>query len=275
MKVFISWSGDLSGKLGNKFHTWLPSALQLVKPYFTPSDIKKGAVWHTEISKELAESKIGILCITPENLNSPWLLFEAGALSNKLDKSHVCPILFGVDKKDLNPPLDQFQLTSFDKTDIFTLFDTINSQLADNALTESVLKEVFDKWWPDLETGIDNILSEHQSSGVKPKRTTPDMLEEILELTRILSQKSLASQNPTVHPKAIPQLLRCFKKTHDAVKLHLPDDKIMENLKEMSGVVIYLSGFFGSDSQHSVLINDVKSLKYVCNDVNIENDIPF
>lgn len=275
MKVFISWSGDLSGKLGNKFHTWLPSALQLVKPYYTPSDIKKGAVWHTEITKELADSKIGVLCLTPENLNSPWLLFEAGALSNKLDKSHVCPILFGVDKKDLNPPLDQFQLTSFDRIDIFMLFGTINSQLADNALSESVLREVFDKWWPDLESGINKILSEHQSSGVKPTRTTPDMLEEILELTRILSQKSLASQTPTIHPKALTHLLQCFRIIHDAVKLHLPDDEIMENLKEMSKVVIYLSEHLSSGSEHPALINDVKSLKYVCNALNTGDDIPF
>lgn len=275
MKVFISWSGDLSGRLGDKFHTWLPSAMQLIKPYYTPSDIQKGAVWHTEIAKELAESKIGILCITPENLCSPWLLFEAGALSNRLDKTHVCPILFGVDKKDLNPPLDQFQLTAFDKTDMFKLCETINSQLMDQALSESVLREVFDKWWPDLKTGIDKILSQHHSSSAKPKRTTADMLEEILELTRILSQKSLSSQAPTVHPQAVVHLLKSFIKIHESVKVHVPDEEIMKNLEEISRSVIYLSVRLSPDMQNSDLIKDVKSLKYACNAYAAGGDIPF
>ena len=86
MKVFISWSGEMSNQIGEIIRSWLPSMLQSVKPYFTPSDIEKGARWNTEIAQELEDSKIGILCITRENLNSAWLLFEAGALSNKLNK---------------------------------------------------------------------------------------------------------------------------------------------------------------------------------------------
>ena len=41
-KVFISWSGSLSQKLGEALRNWLPSALQFVKPYFSPEDIEKG-----------------------------------------------------------------------------------------------------------------------------------------------------------------------------------------------------------------------------------------
>ncbi len=42
-KVFISWSGELSNKLAEAVRQWLPGVLQFVKPYFTPSDIEKGA----------------------------------------------------------------------------------------------------------------------------------------------------------------------------------------------------------------------------------------
>lgn len=34
MKVFISWSGDLSNKIGEKFRTWLPGVIQAVTPYY-------------------------------------------------------------------------------------------------------------------------------------------------------------------------------------------------------------------------------------------------
>ncbi len=42
MKVFISWSGNNSKKLGETLRDWLPAVLQVVKPYFTPSDTEKG-----------------------------------------------------------------------------------------------------------------------------------------------------------------------------------------------------------------------------------------
>src|ERR1051326_1201012 len=81
MKVFISWSGPLSQKLAAMLRVWLPSVIQVVKPYYSPDDINKGTRWAAEISKELEESQVGLLCITPDNLYSPWIMFEAGALS--------------------------------------------------------------------------------------------------------------------------------------------------------------------------------------------------
>ena len=58
MKVFISWSGQHSKKLGEVLRDWLPGVLQLVTPYFTPSDIEKGTRWSTDIAKELSASQI-------------------------------------------------------------------------------------------------------------------------------------------------------------------------------------------------------------------------
>ena len=75
MRVFISWSGAHSEKLGEVLRNWLPSVLQLVKPYFTPSDIEKGARWNTEIAKELETAEVGILCVTRDNLHSDWVMF--------------------------------------------------------------------------------------------------------------------------------------------------------------------------------------------------------
>lgn len=80
---------------------WLPGTIQFVKPYFTPEDIEKGTRWGSDIVKELESSKIGILCLTNNNSDSPWILFEAGALSKSLEKSRVCTVLFGLETTDL------------------------------------------------------------------------------------------------------------------------------------------------------------------------------
>ncbi len=57
MKLFISWSGSLSRKLGEALRLWFPAVIQSIKPYFTPSDIDKGARWNNEIAKELETSE--------------------------------------------------------------------------------------------------------------------------------------------------------------------------------------------------------------------------
>ena len=144
MKVFISWSGPHSKKLGEAIRDWLPGVLQLVIPYFTPSDIEKGTRWSTDIAKELEESKIGILCVTKDNLHSDWILFEAGALSKRLQKSLVCPILFGITNTDLAGPLKQFQTTEFEKNDFHKLMTVINAQLDEHKLPQKTLDIVFE-----------------------------------------------------------------------------------------------------------------------------------
>ncbi|HWY12667.1 MAG TPA: TIR domain-containing protein [Bacteroidia bacterium] len=118
MKVFVSWSGQLSQKIGEVIKDWLPSVLQTVKPYYTPSDIEKGSRWSSEIAKELEQCKIGIFIFTKENIDSSWMMFEAGAISKTLDSSKVCPLLFGIDNSDFKGPLTQFQTSQFNKSDI-------------------------------------------------------------------------------------------------------------------------------------------------------------
>ena len=91
MKIFISWSGDLSKELGEAFRNWIPSVLQVIKPYFTPNDIEKGARWSSDIAGELEESKVGIFCLTRDNIKSQWMMFEAGAISKTVEigRAHV------------------------------------------------------------------------------------------------------------------------------------------------------------------------------------------
>ena len=187
MKVFISWSGERSRALAEVLRRWLPAVIQVVKPYYSPDDTVKGARWSTEIAKELENSRVGLICVTPENLDAPWLLFEAGALS-KLGKSRVCPILFGVDPTDIKGPLVQFQAAKFEKADILRVVRMINKELADSGLADDVLDEVFEMWWPRLEEQVQKLLENFEERPSPMPRSERDLLEEILELTRSLPQ---------------------------------------------------------------------------------------
>lgn len=185
MKIFISWSGELSQQLGNAFKEWIPDVLQTVHPYFTPEDIQKGERWSSEIARELEASTFGIFCVTRENLSSGWMNFEAGAISKNKEKSQVCPILFGLTPTDVVGPLQQFQATVFSKDEIYKLMKSINAKSEDTPLSEERLVRQFNLLWPRLEKDIKNILiSQDVQSSNTPIRNDRDLLEEILSLVR-------------------------------------------------------------------------------------------
>jgi TIR domain len=184
MKVFISWSGNLSNKLAEVFSKWLPSAIQAVQPYFTPDDIEKGARWSTEIARELETTDIGILFVTRDNIGSKWILYEAGALSKQLDKSRVCPIIFGITHNDLPSPLRQYQATEFKEADFKRLLKTINNAAGEKRLSDIVLERVFEMWWSDLARQFDAILKNEHIVEITPLRPDRELLEEILDLCR-------------------------------------------------------------------------------------------
>lgn len=188
-KVFISWSGELSKKLAEEVRLWLPGVLQFVKPYFTPNDIEKGTRWSTEIATELESSNAGIICLTKDNLNKPWILFEAGALSKNFGKANVCTILFNLDSADFTGPLTNFQATKFDKTDFKKLLTTINNTGGESKLESAVLNDVFEMWWPKLETKIRSILDTQVNKKENNLRSEREILEEVLELTRMNAKR--------------------------------------------------------------------------------------
>ncbi|MBS1303126.1 TIR domain-containing protein [Loktanella sp. SALINAS62] len=204
INVFVSWSGDSSKKIAEELRNWIPSVLQFAKPYFTPSDVDKGARWGSDISQKLSECDIGIICLTKENLTKPWILFEAGALSKDMDRSKVCSVLFGVDNADISGPLTTFQTTSFEKADFKKMMSTVNDAGGENSLTSGTFDDVFEMWWPRLEQKISKILAE--GTPVERKlRDDREILEEILMLTR--SQRRIARNQHSIAPSIVKDLL--------------------------------------------------------------------
>jgi hypothetical protein len=149
------------------------------------SEMEKGRKWSPEISDRLGETRFGLLCLTRENLNAPWLLFEAGALS-KTRGAYVWTFLHGLSPADVEQPLAQFQHTVSEKADVRKLVHTINQAVreeGEKSLTETTLDKVFETFWPELESGL-RILNVEQPPRTSEIRSDRDILEEILQLMR-------------------------------------------------------------------------------------------
>lgn len=205
MKVFISWSGETSHKVAISLRDWLPSVIQSIKPYVSSEDIDKGARWSSDIASELDSSSFGILCVTSDNVNAPWLNFEAGALGKTVDKSKVCPFLFKIKRSDVKGPILQYQSTINDKNDIFKLLKSINESCEDSNIDEKRLIEIYDVWWPKLEEKLSNINSNEKNNIDKSAEkevegsNISDVMEEILELSRT-NQKLLRDPETLLPP---------------------------------------------------------------------------
>ncbi len=181
--VFISWSGETSQKIAELLRDWIPSVLQFAKPYYTPNDIEKGTKWSSEINDKLSEANVGIVCLTKENVEKPWILFEAGALSKDLEKSKVCSVLFGLESTDISGPLATFQSTLFNKSDFKKMMAAVNDSAGASKLAQETFSKVFEKWWPELQTAVEKILTDGKAEKSE-LRTDRELLEEILALSR-------------------------------------------------------------------------------------------
>src|SRR5271169_3330669 len=154
MKVFISWSGSTSGQIARFLREWLPNVLQNVEPFLSNEDIDKGARWLSAVTDELQVCNFGLICLTPENLTAPWILFEAGSLSKIIGRSRVVPILFKLEPSDVQGPLTQFQMVNFGQEEMYRLLQSINNAGGERKLDENRLQKIFVKFWPELDANI-------------------------------------------------------------------------------------------------------------------------
>lgn len=192
MRVFISWSGDVSHQAAKALHEWLPMVLNNVEPFVSSEDISKGARGLSSIASELSTARYGIICLTKQNISAPWVNFEAGALSNKFDAAKVSPILINLQRHEIpaGSPLLQFQNTQSEYDDMHKLLTSLNTELTtdDRGLTEVQLTKAFGKWWPELESRLKKARDSERDSTDSPLSGSPDhqmaMIAELLDLAR-------------------------------------------------------------------------------------------
>lgn len=193
MEIFISWSGDRSRKFAELLQDWLQQVIQATNPWISSKDLDRGTVWFSEIHKKLININVGIICLTKENKNNPWILFESGALAKGLDKNRLFTFLIDLKVSDIenSHPLSAFNHTSFTKENIFGLAKSVNNILQeDKKLKENILQKSFDSAWEELEEKFNKILKETEVSKdiKKIARTDEDILDDILSGIRSIEK---------------------------------------------------------------------------------------
>lgn len=167
--VFISWSSISPAKeIAEVIYELLKEIFSTVEDkvsfFYSDKEIAHGDKFYSILTKKLAESNFGILVITKNNFNNPWILYEAGALS-KLEKSSVIPLLLGgltVEKiEDAKSPLRQFQsITDLHKDKFIGVVRDIcvNKIHINSDLTETITKTT-ERKWGNFKKRIDDILN--------------------------------------------------------------------------------------------------------------------
>jgi hypothetical protein len=192
-KVFISWSGDLAKAVAFVWNDLLEDTFDSVQPFMSEDDIGAGERGLTKIAAELAGTSFGIVVVTQENENSPWINFEAGALSKDVndDTVRVAPSLVDFERKsDLTGPLKQFQGGLLDKAGIEYILVEIAKIIGASELT---IKKRFANSWSEYEERF--TAAKAVSGGTAPAkhRSQPDILDEILTTVRSLARDTGAA----------------------------------------------------------------------------------
>lgn len=224
MKVFLSWSGDRSRQVAETLRVWLGDVLPFLRPWMSAEDIEKGARWANDLSEQLKDTHLGVICLTRENLQAPWILYEAGALSKAIETSRVCTYLLDLRPAELTGPWVQFQTTSATKDDTLRLLRTLNNALGESARTAEQLERTFARWWPDLESRLQAVAKARNNLiSTESVRSDREILEEALDLLRVQSRQrgrggsppwaSFAAQGPFIRSVDIRRFAKSVRLT--------------------------------------------------------------
>ena len=191
MKIFISWSGPRSGAVAEALKEYLPMINNAFDPWLSSADIQKGSRSTAEIAEALATAKAGIICLTPNNLTEPWILFEAGGVAKTVAKPLACTLLIDLKTSDVSPPLGDFQhTTTLTRKELLQLVKTLNKALEEGVLDDAQIEKAFDAFWPKLDERFANLPPDGPTQ--RPQRETRELLEDVLNTVRSASQESTA-----------------------------------------------------------------------------------
>lgn len=234
MEVFISWSGPRSQAVAEALRDWLPNVIQAVQPWMSKTDIDKGTNWALEIGRALERTRVGILCLTPENQHRPWISFEAGALAKTIETAYVIPYLIQLPPTELIAPLSQFQNVEADEEGTIGLISSINKAMGNEGLTPDMLSNSFRRCWPEL---LDRLSSLPQmTEKPQPKRDFDKILNEILLLTRGISNQMSAGRQVSVSDEdlrhVVHQINRVRELRRQEQELHLAESSVAQQIDD-------------------------------------------
>jgi hypothetical protein len=184
VKVFVSWSGEKSKAASLAFCSFLEDTIQQVTTWFSARDIPRGSLGVYELMKALGECEMGVMLVTQENYQSPWMHFEAGALFTAYQQdqlnSRVCPVLLDLTHSTLIPPLKELQTTEHSMPEMLDLVRNVNAQLPpQHVVDESRLVRNFNKQWPHYEEAIQKVLLQYPVSHTPQPAPSPKVVADL------------------------------------------------------------------------------------------------
>lgn len=181
--IFISWSRPQAKAAALALRDWLPRVIQASRPWMSETDIEKGKPWLDELMGALGGVKLGIVCLTPECLSEPWVLFEVGVVYKALPESRIWTYLLdGLRHSDVPNPLGIFQHTVASKEETFRLLRSVNQAMGERAISDEILKDEFERRWKELDEKLRALPV--PSKPVHTTRTNEEMFREIVEAVR-------------------------------------------------------------------------------------------
>lgn len=173
MKVFISWSGKQSKAVANALRAWLPAVTPGSQPWVSGVDIRPGDRWFPTLMEQLESTEFSIICLTPDNLRSPWLYFEAGAIAARHRDAKVCGFLTGISPSQIPGPFAQFQCVQADAAGAWSLVQAINGSFTNKTYDERQVDAWFTASWPRLRENLKEALLLYD-----PRSTTSEVETE-------------------------------------------------------------------------------------------------
>lgn len=240
MKVFISWSGERSKALAHGFREWLPLVLHYVEPWLSEADIEAGERWAQSVATELAASNFGIICVTSENITSPWVLFEAGALTKSLETSRVIPLLLDLEFSDVSGPLAQFQAKKLSRTGVGEVIQSIQKAAADEAIPEDRAKQLFDALWSEFENKLSDIPDDAPAE--RHMRPQHEILEELVSSVRALDSRMREVEDIAAGGSRRTKGLHRFERMHPMMLREI-SHMMGEKSDDPVGILVFASVF--------------------------------
>jgi hypothetical protein len=159
MNVLLSWSKQKSRVAASALHEWLPTVIPGIEPWMSSKDIAKGREWFNELQGVLKQTRICIICLTIENVRSPWIYYETGAIATNGPDVLICPYLIGIGPSMLaDGPLGKWQCTTADREDTWELIKSLNENALDSKHDPVLLEGNFQTRWASFGQQVEKLI---------------------------------------------------------------------------------------------------------------------
>mgnify|MGYP000004652671 CR=1 FL=1 len=167
LTIFISWSRNPAKDIADKLQILLDKIfpnpdIEFFLSSSGKNEIVAGEDFRNKLDNNLMDSNFGILILTKNNFERPWMMFEAGALSKGDNKSRIIPLFFDRDNRKIESPIEKFQNIEYNKEGLLKIIFSItkslydSDELGDNQ--KQLLENQLDTNWKSFKNDIDIIL---------------------------------------------------------------------------------------------------------------------